>query len=402
MKTNRLHKTSLNVEEIMLVLWQFLLPNIGQDVNRDIQARRLSSLEWNVLSCLAKSCWVSAFLYEEIRSAENLKYVPPAILKKLKMDCLANKLRNRIFLSELAIVLEKLNDAGVDVVLLKGAATFADNLYVHSGARAMLDLDLLVKEHKLPIAISIIQGLGYQEIVGPSDLENESLTKNRHSHISPYSKPDTPVLIEFHYNVVYGSGQKIIPTGTAWNNKQPATVEGVPCFILNPTYRIIHNTVHGLIPSRDFIKGEISFWHLLEFCYLKRRYGDHVDWNKWLRAGEIAAYRTAFEAWLLLAEDMVNSPDWPLQEKASVVAKIHASRLKRGTLLRPAFRVKVSGLKLSLRDKFHLGLNKIYYYIYLPFWGWENVCFTNDSGRVIVRIRFFLKILLDKRRWAKV
>ncbi|WP_028580037.1 nucleotidyltransferase domain-containing protein [Desulfogranum japonicum] len=345
--------------------------------------------------------WVTAFCYERLRETSAIYGLTEELQDRLRKECLANRLRNSLLKTALTELLRTFHEQGIEVVLLKGAATFSDGLYPQLGARWMVDLDLLIRENLLGKAREILIAAGYQEVVDPDKERDGLATDARHAHINEYAKPGTPVVIELHYHVSYGHGAYVLPVDVAWENTLPTEVDGVPCLVLNPTYRLLHNTVHGLLPSRDFIKGDIRMWHLLEFGYLVSRYQNKIDWQVWIEAGERGKYKTAFHAWLLLAQELMGLP-WPLEDTPSTIGKLHAMRLQYGTVLGPAAHNSWLVQSLTLQEKSWLLLNKLYYYSTLPVWSWQNVCYTGGKGHFSVRIRFFIRKMLNRKSWIKI
>lgn len=356
---------------------------------------------WRELYLLAELQWCTPFAYEQLRINNCLDLIPEDIRDPLRNDCLANRLRNLLLRTELVALLKECIRADIAVVLLKGAATFTDELYTAGGARTMLDLDLLVREERLDEARQILVARGYEEEVDPHKDHDGLPTDVRHAHINAYCKPGTPVVVELHYHVAYGQGGRVLPVEMAWKHTQPGEVDGVPCLVLSPTYRLLHNTVHGLIPSCDYIKGEIRLLHLVEFGYLVLKYEKEIDWQAWLQAGQQQKVETAFLAWLVLAQQLLGMP-WPLLQQPSPLAKLHGYRLRVGTVCRPMLLNKELAVKISRIDRVRLWLVQAWYYLQLPGWVWDNVCYAEGWLNLPVRLQFLLKKVLSRDSRAKI
>jgi len=349
----------------------------------------------------AKLHWCASLLYEIIRKGGDFTGIPETTCNQLRSDCLANRLRNQLLTSELSALLQEFVKAGLAVVLLKGAATFADDLYGSRGARTMLDLDLLVRPAQIETARALLVARGYEEIPDEGKEFVGIPADQRHAHINGYRKPGTPVLVELHYNIAYGQGGRILSAVEGWLHTCEVEVDGAPALVLEPTYRLLHNTVHGLIPSCDYIKGKIRLWHLLEFAYLVHRYSDMIDWQVWLGAAAREKQTTAFLAWLLLANRLLAVP-LPEGISFGVWSRLHARRLANGTLLQGWEGVGQAGSGLSWLDRLCLLLHRGYYYLHLPGWVWRNVCYAEGWRNLPVRVRYFLTKMLRKRSWAKI
>lgn len=345
--------------------------------------------------------WCAPLLYEILRAHDFLDLLPNLIKRQLHSNCLENRLRNQLLKTELETLLFQFRQAGIEVVLLKGAACFADDLYSFAGARTMLDLDLLVRPEKINEACSLLAGKGYEEIPDEGKSFIGIPTDQRHAHINGYRKPGTPVLVELHFNIAYGQGGRILSAEEGWRYTTEIEVNGVPALILNPTYRLLHNTVHGLIPSCDYIKGRIRLWHLLEFAYLVKRYHNEIDWQAWLNAAAREKQTTAFLAWLLLANKLLAVP-LPEAISLGLWPRLQSLRLQSATLSQDWGSGKALGVRLSWRDRLCLLLHRGYYYSQLPVWVWRNVCYAQGWRNLPVRVRFFLTKMLSRRSWGKV
>jgi hypothetical protein len=88
-----------------------------------------------------------------------------------------------IFRSELVGLLHELAKADITVILLKGAATWIDNLYDLDGAREMADIDILVRAADIEGAAAIIETLGYTPIPNPNMVMEGWPTDRRHHHL---------------------------------------------------------------------------------------------------------------------------------------------------------------------------------------------------------------------------
>lgn len=77
------------------------------------------------------------------------------ILLRLKKEYQWSLARNMILFDELGRVLEAFNEAGIDVIVLKGAA-LAQTIYPDIALRPMGDVDLLVKKEGLEKAENLL------------------------------------------------------------------------------------------------------------------------------------------------------------------------------------------------------------------------------------------------------
>lgn len=356
---------------------------------------------WQALFALASAQWCAPLLYEVLRKHGCLDAVPDPVRSRLRTDCLENRLRNQLLETELAELLLEFSGAGIKVVLLKGAATFSDDLYGSLGARTMLDLDLLVRPDKIAAACSLLIAAGYEEIPDEGKVFAGIPTDRRHAHINGYHKPGSPVQVELHYNIAYGQGGRILSAEVGWRQISSGAVGAASPLILQPTYRLIHNTVHGLIPSRDYIKGEIRLWHILEFAWLAKRYWHEIDWRVWLEAARREKYTTAFLAWVWMAHRMFTVP-LPEEIVVGWWPRLQGERLLSATLVQFRRQCLGEAERLHWRERLLWGLHRLYYWAHLPGWVWRNVCYAEGWKNFPVRVRYFAAKVMSRRSWGKV
>lgn len=132
---------------------------------------------------------------------EHADQVPSAVLGELRRfarEALAGHLRLE---GELRRALAALDEAGIPVVLLKGAA-LVEAVYAHQGLRPMADLDLLVPPDDVRRAFDVVQGLGY-EVRGPKvrARDDDAWLASLHHHL-PLVTPSGSVLVELHHRLV--------------------------------------------------------------------------------------------------------------------------------------------------------------------------------------------------------
>lgn len=389
------------MKEAFRYLCMILSPWTAKTIKGSIPLIQEATYRWQGLYQTAEVQWCPPFIYEVLREHDCLDSLPGHIRNQLRSDCLENRLRNQLLKTELVVILQQFQQAGIAVVLLKGASSFADALYGSLGARTMLDLDLLVKPDKIETARSLFIKSGYEEIFDEGNVLTGLPIDHRHAHINGYRKPGTPVIVELHYNIAYGQGGRILPAEDGWQHTTEAAVNGIPALILNPTYRLLHNTVHGLIPSCDYIKGRIRLWHLLEFAYLVKRYNNEIDWQAWLDAAAMENQTTAFLAWLLLANKLLAMP-LPEGIPIGFWPRLQSERLESATLLQDWGSGKSINDRLPWLDRLCLLLHRGYYFCHLPAWVWRNVCYAEGWRNLPVRVGYFIRKVFSGRSWGKV
>jgi hypothetical protein len=139
-------------------------------------------------------------------------------------------------------VLHRLADAGIEVILLKGAALLAAG-YGDLGLRYMADIDILVPTAERSRAIALLGACGFRPEGG--------LSPDAVDTLMPPTTPgygfrnDGGQAIDLHWNALHQSRQ---PDADAdfWAASRPMTFRDLPVRVLDPADRLLHALAHGL------------------------------------------------------------------------------------------------------------------------------------------------------------
>ena len=164
---------------------------------------------WEPMVNLAIQQWCTPFWFAAFDRHGCVDLLPAQLAAMLKTQYLTNDLRGKVMRRELQKILARFQEQDIGTILLKGAATFTDDLYSSPAARTMLDMDLLVRKERIETARNILLQLGYEEIHDEGKELNGLPTDARHAHINGYRKPKTPVIVELHYAILLSI---VIPT----------------------------------------------------------------------------------------------------------------------------------------------------------------------------------------------
>ncbi len=184
-----------------------------------------------------------------------------ALAERCRALYVHNLARNAYLYRELGGVLEGLHQAGVPVVVLKGAA-MAPSLYGDIALRYMGDLDLLVPKETRARAMELLEERGYRlHPIVPADLR----ARARRAGLLPRSRGPVNVQttakiyarFHFHYQL-WREGQffplelhwHIAKPGTGvniaelWQEAQATTIAGVETLSLRPEHLLLHLCLH--------------------------------------------------------------------------------------------------------------------------------------------------------------
>lgn len=335
--------------------------------------------------------------YLRLEQDELLQYFPEDFQQYLKLIYDANAERNREFQSGLTELLVEFEKQGIETILLKGAATFVDDLYASDGARVMADMDILVDKEKLTGCEFILDNLLYTEVLDEDRELKSQPTSERHHHINVRIKPDSPLVIEIHFKPAYGHGGRVLTSEKAWKEKQNVTYNDQKTAILEPSQRLLLNTTHALLPHREFLHGSVSLLQLAEFSALATRYEGKIEWGEWYNVALKNNLKPEFLTYLSLACNLMEVP-WPVSVPDTEQKGFHYHRIINagGALSR------LKGVTETFKEKIIRYSASLYFWFRLPGWVWINTCYAPNWVDFPNRISLLFKKLFSAKSRAKI
>lgn len=186
-----------------------------------------------------------------------------------------NTERNAGLLGQLETVAARLNAAGIEPIVLKGAAHLATGLWPTPGSRLVADIDLLVAEDQMERAFSALEALAD---AGAQRREHPELTA-RKRHMPPVHGAGGPVPVEIHHSVFSGASNRLAPYADVAGRAQPVAVGAARARVLAPTDRVVNALLHGPASSGTWLAPALHMRDLLDITFLADRYGDAIDWG---------------------------------------------------------------------------------------------------------------------------
>jgi len=335
--------------------------------------------------------------YSRLEQDGLLEYFPEDFQHYLKLIYDANAERNQDFQSGLAELLTEFEKEGIETLLLKGAATFVDGLYLSGGARVMGDMDILVDKTNLIDSEAILDKLQYAEVPDENRVLNNKPTSERHHHINVRTKADSPVVVEIHFKPAFGQGGRIFTSEAAWKNKQAVVYDKHKTAILDPHHRLLLNTLHALLPHREFLYGTISLLQLAEFAALVSRYEGKINWEDWYTIALKNRMEPEFLSYLSLACHLMELP-WPEAVPYKDKKSFHYQRIINtgGACSR------LDGASESLKEAIIRYSATLYFWLKLPGWIWNNTCYAPNWVDFPDRVYLLLKKVFSAKSRAKI
>jgi hypothetical protein len=184
---------------------------------------------------------------------------------------------------ELARVLNALADAGIDPVLLKGAA-LANTVYDDPALRTMNDLDLLVRPGEIEAASAALTALSYRELYRPAlaDPQRRHAFYGKHHHTTPLMAPRGRAVVELHRHILTmteGGAYDVERIRARARRVALPRLRGllrpevlVPC----PADMVLHTCLH--LSYTDRFVGKLR--DLIDLHETVRRFGPDIDWGQ--------------------------------------------------------------------------------------------------------------------------
>ncbi|MFP4346378.1 MAG: nucleotidyltransferase family protein, partial [Anaerolineales bacterium] len=231
-------------------------------------ARALSArpgFDWEAVGALAQREGVAQLLHAVTREADLL---PDALAQTLRRAYFQTARQNLLLFREIAQLLARLEEAGVPVIVLKGAA-LAEIVYANPAVRPMCDMDLLVSQGDLPFVLRTLRSLDY-EITPPLAFRAEVLARKR-------SKALASVLEVHWWLFVAPQYGYALATEALQETALPFELEGAPALALGPESQLMHLCGHLLLHH----PGESHRWLWLhDIAEVLVAYREVLDWDR--------------------------------------------------------------------------------------------------------------------------
>jgi hypothetical protein len=156
---------------------------------------------------------------------------------------------NQILFRRLAGVLDLLGAAGVEALVLKGAA-LASQAYGDAGARPMADADLLVRRRDLERALGRLAEAGWEagdDEAGRAWKASPRAFRERFSGVGLRQAGDALCVLDVHDRMLhlYARHRVDFPEERLWADAEPFDLAGRRARRLSPEHALLHACFHG-------------------------------------------------------------------------------------------------------------------------------------------------------------
>jgi hypothetical protein len=182
---------------------------------------------------------------------------------------------NQTLFHDLEPVLQRFHAAGIECMLLKGAALVLQ-YYRDMGLRPMRDLDVLVPEERAAEALQLMQDDGWRVLTAwPGEL-TESFRRFRHAVAMQH---ESGRQLDLHWHVLYGCCRQGADDDF-WAASVPLELHGVTVRALGASDQFLHLCVHGLEWN------EVAPMRWIADAITVLRQSPDLDWERIVRQTE--------------------------------------------------------------------------------------------------------------------
>jgi hypothetical protein len=183
-----------------------------------------------------------------------------------------NACRNRCLSTQLDEAIGALNGCGIVPVLLKGASYLKERIYKDPATRIFSDLDLLIGEAEIPLAVETLDGIGYRAT-------QSGMEYTRHRHAPPMFRPGEYGCIELHRRCVGKDLEHVLQADAVWKASVEKKREGLHYRVLSPTHMVMLSFLHSQLIDRFGETFTIGLRSLLDLLALDSACGV-IQWDE--------------------------------------------------------------------------------------------------------------------------
>lgn len=168
--------------------------------------------------------------------------VPASALQPLRQSFETNVRRNRLFTSELFMILELLDSHGIQAIALKGPAL---SVTIHGtlDLRVFRDLDLLIRRRDLTHARELLVSCGYRPSVQMNRMQEMALLRREHAF--RYEHTYRTLVVELHWRLMPTYYSIAFDTDQLWNRTQEIALLHKTVRSLQPEDMLLFLCAHG-------------------------------------------------------------------------------------------------------------------------------------------------------------
>jgi hypothetical protein len=268
-------------EEDLLLLY-FCRKEIDDGIKEKIIEAEKNNLDWDSFLKKARENGISAVVYSKLNKIKkDCPHIPSFVFEELKKIYYMNATKNSLIFVELEKVLDTFRKAGIQVIVLKGAA-LAEKIYGNLALRPMTDVDLLAKKEDLFRLDEQMKILGYRPSdisINEVDFSSTYLTTLDYRSLSPNS---TSFHVHWHFvnsTIPNESYIKNIKIEDIWRDAEKIKIADAETLVMAPHHLLIHLSEHALRITHSLSKLSL----LCDISESVNFYKERLDWDRLIK-----------------------------------------------------------------------------------------------------------------------
>ncbi len=247
--------------------------------------------EWDLVTEIATSYRVAPLLYQELKDQS---IVPTTVRMALQREYLGVARRNLFLFHELNKVLEHLNEAGIQTLVLKGAA-LAETIYGNIALRPMGDIDLLVSPEDAARALDSLADAGYV----PGTEPQHGMALVYENEVALHKPGMESYLLEIHWALFDSPFYQQMPLDWFWQTRQVVETPTGSFYKLSPSAEVLYLCGHLALHHAH---EPVMLW-LNDLAMILEHQQEKIDWSVFLEQTEayhlVLAVRKTLETLLV-------------------------------------------------------------------------------------------------------
>ncbi|SJM90415.1 nucleotidyltransferase family protein [Crenothrix polyspora] len=292
----------MKTEQNFLLLCDVLSPYTGAEaITQKWHFASFGQQDWQAIVQVASRHYVTPSLYTLCKTKGLLPQLPGELQDYLEGIYQLNLERNLGLKAQALETIALLNQIGIEPILLKGIASLMDDLYPDLGMRVLGDIDILVPPERLDEAVALLLNNRYTFVDAPSQW---SKGVHLHHHAPGLVKDGWPGKIELHRRLTCFTSVRhgLLNNREHWQSSQPMAMGDNRFLVLAPEIRLLHNFYHSQINDKNFFYGRIQLRQMMEWVWLRVKFGDMIAWNHILEDINRHQFALPLTAYLLNAQ----------------------------------------------------------------------------------------------------
>lgn len=197
-------------------------------------------LDWEKLGWLAERERAAPVLWGLLQGIQGGQGKLPEEAAHLQRLAMVSEFRMMHLEQRLAVSLDALSAAGIDVMLLKGAA-LAITVYGSFARRPMVDVDILVHEDEAFRAREVLLGEGW---ISTETEELESFYRRHHHLPTLVDGRGMETELELHTGLFFEGNPFDFPMSDLWKRAVPVSSRGSRVFVPSQQDQLLHLCLH--------------------------------------------------------------------------------------------------------------------------------------------------------------